>query len=264
MLWGFMDETGHSKDQSQRFNGMAGLIAPCDHWEQFEKKWKATLSSKEFKIPYFHMNEFEHSERARPKDKNIFKGWDARKKHKLFDKLFKHMETSHAYPVGASLCMEDFRALTPAQQAMFNDPYYMGFSSMLAYVSGFLDRTDAAPSERAAIVFDNQVEFKKRAEEFWEKAYSEESYIKRRIDPPGFRDMRDMVPLQAADIVAYEMYKEHDRRRYRPLDAPREGYQRLERMGHRLGFPPLFRFRSEVDLLEDVRKRKGLDRKDKS
>jgi hypothetical protein len=252
MVFGFMDETGHSKDERQRFNGMAGLIAPWEHWEGFERKWKKTL--KLFHIPHFHMNEFEHSERARPKDKNIFKGWDARKKKKLIETLYKHIESVYPYPIGSSLCMDDFKSLTPAQQAMFDDPYYMGFTSVLAYVGGFLDREGAASTERAAIVFDNQVEFKGRADEIFEKAYSDEPFIKRRIDRPCFRDMRDVVPLQAADIVAYEMYKEHDRRRYRPLDSPREGYQRLEQMARRLvDRPPLFRFRSEVDLLEDVR-----------
>ena len=39
MLCGFMDETGHSQDEKQRFNGMAGIVAPLEHWAQFERKW---------------------------------------------------------------------------------------------------------------------------------------------------------------------------------------------------------------------------------
>lgn len=43
MLTAYMDETGHSKDERQRFNGMAGLLAPTWAWEEFEPKWKQTL-----------------------------------------------------------------------------------------------------------------------------------------------------------------------------------------------------------------------------
>ena len=99
------------------------------------------------------------------------------------------METAYVYPVGSSLCMEDFRNLTPEQRVLFADSYYMGFVSILAYVSGLLDRAGAAPTERAAIVFSDQVEFRHRAVKFFEKAYNEESFIKGRIDPPTFRDM---------------------------------------------------------------------------
>jgi hypothetical protein len=55
-LTAYMDETGHSKDERQRFNGMAGLLAPTREWERLEIKWKKTL--KEFKLPYFHMKDF--------------------------------------------------------------------------------------------------------------------------------------------------------------------------------------------------------------
>ncbi|MBC8030852.1 MAG: DUF3800 domain-containing protein [Pyrinomonadaceae bacterium] len=253
MIWGYMDETGHSKDERQRFNGMAGLIAPADHWEQFERDWKRTL--RKAHVPYFHMKDFEHSEKAAQstKSKNPFKGWKPADKERLFAKLLKHMQDAHAFPLGASLCMDDFRRLTPAQQAMFDDPYYMGFCSTLAYASGFLDKVGAASTERAAIIFDNQVEFRHRALEFFEKAYNQESFIKRRINSPNFGDMREVVPLQAADIVAYELYKEHDRRLYRPDDPIRNGYHVLLGMGQTLGFPPLFRFRSAKDLHEDVK-----------
>jgi hypothetical protein len=252
MLSGFMDETGHSQDERQRFNGMAGVVAPYEHWAEFERKWKKTLT--EFKIPHFHMKDFASSDLAEfsTRSKNPFKGWSQIKKAKLFQKLLKHMETAYVYPLGSSLCMEDFRSLTPEQRALFDDPYYMGFVAVLAYVGGFLDKAGAASSERAAIIFSDQVEFKNRALEFFEKAIGDEEFIKRRIDPPTFRDMRHVVPLQAADIVAYEVYKEHERQRYRPQDSPREGYEALQGMARRLKLEPLFRFRTRSDFQADV------------
>ncbi|MDQ3755927.1 MAG: hypothetical protein M3371_14490 [Acidobacteriota bacterium] len=66
MLSAFFDETGHSRDEKQLFNGMAGVLAPADHWEAFEKKWKRTLQ--EFEIPFFHMKDFANFRKC-------FEGW---------------------------------------------------------------------------------------------------------------------------------------------------------------------------------------------
>lgn len=248
MLWGFMDETGHSKDQKQRFNGMAGLIAPSDHWEAFELKWKQVL--KDFKIPYFHMQEFETSERARDstKSKNSFKNWSAIKKERLFFKLLKIIETVHPFPLGSIMSMDDYRALSEEQRKYFDDPYYLGFLFVLGSVDVFLDKTGAAPEVRAAIVFSDQVEFRSRALQYYANAYSQE--LSHRVDPPTFQDMRIRVPLQAADLVAYEFYKECERRRYRPTDDTRPGYKVLIKMCNRLGFSqPLIKFQEKPDLL---------------
>jgi hypothetical protein len=45
--------------------------------------------------------------------------------------------------------------------------------------------------------------------------------------------MRDLVPLQAADVVAYELKKEHERRLYEPEKQPRYGFQMLLKMTSR-------------------------------
>ena len=53
MLTAYFDETGHSHDEKQKFNGMAGLLCKAEEWEKFEERWDRLL--KKFKIPYIHM-----------------------------------------------------------------------------------------------------------------------------------------------------------------------------------------------------------------
>ena len=239
VVWGYMDETGHSKDQKQRFNGMAGLIAPSVNWAHLERKWKATLT--EFKIPYFHMKEWTHST-------GHFIGWSKAKREKLYAKLLRKMESVYPFPLGTILSMEDFRRLNNTQQAWFDDPYYLGFGAVLAYIDFFLDKTGASLDAKALIVFSDQVEFRHRALEYYETSYTPE--LSSRINPPAFADMRKVVALQAADIVAYEFYKECERLRYRPNDNQRYGYGRLVKMTNRLGFhQPLLHFQEHKDLL---------------
>ena len=74
MLYGYMDETGHSSDESQNFNGMAGLLAQDAEWTRLEKKWKVTL--KQFQIPFFHMKDFAHF-------RGHFEGWKEDKRQRL-------------------------------------------------------------------------------------------------------------------------------------------------------------------------------------
>ena len=55
MLTSYLDETGDSKDEKQKFNGMAGLVGPAENWEEFEWRWKKIL--KQSNLPHFHMSE---------------------------------------------------------------------------------------------------------------------------------------------------------------------------------------------------------------
>src|SRR5689334_16457589 len=90
MLSAYLDETGHSKDELQRFNGIAGFLAPAKKWIEFERSWNRTLTSKEFDLPYFHMREFE----AKDKDGNPrgrYKGWSKEKRERLYSKLMRHI-----------------------------------------------------------------------------------------------------------------------------------------------------------------------------
>jgi hypothetical protein len=238
-VWGYMDETGHSRDQKQRFNGMAGLIAPAKNWESLSAKWNKVLE--EFRIPYFHMKDWANS-------RGFFTGWSKLAREKLYGKLLKKIEGIYPFPLGTIISMEDFRRLNETQQAYFDDPYFLGFSSVLAYVDFFLERTGAAPGVKATIIYSDQVEFRHRAKQYYEVAYSQE--LTGRIKPPSFDKMQDLVPLQAADIVAYEFYKECERRRYRTEMPPRYGWQVLVKMTNRLKFhQPLLHFQEYSDLL---------------
>jgi hypothetical protein len=245
MLSAYMDETGHSKDEQQKFVGMAGLIAPAAQWEVFERKWKEILARKHFDIPYFHMTDFN----ARRK---VFEGWSKEKLERLFGKLMITIECAHPVPFGAIVPMDDFRSFTKEEQGYFLDPYFVCFISLVASATTFMEAMKVADEEKIALIFSDQVEFKNRALKMY-KEIEEVGLYTRRSTPPDFSDMRKSVPLQAADIVAYEMYKEFDRRLYRPNANTRYGFKRIEEMSRRSNFRyPMFRFFAKSDLAEMV------------
>lgn len=241
----YMDETGHSKDERQKFVGIAGLIATVASWETFERKWKATLEV--FKLPYFHMKEFAHSEQT-------FRDWKGKeaKRRKLFGKLMMHMETAYSMPFGAIIPMEDFRSFTKEQQGYFHDPYFLCFQSLVAACSSILEFRKVPDEEKIGLIFSDQVEFRRRALQIYKNVEHADFYV-RRSTPPIFRDMREVVPLQAADIIAYEMHKEFERRLYRPSAESRYGYQKIVKMSNRVGHnQPLFRFFTKTEIAMNI------------
>lgn len=220
-LFAYMDETGHSKEERQKFVGMGGLIATDDNWERFGRKWKAALTS--FRIPHFHMKDFAHSRGA-------FEGWSELKRRKLFGKLLKIIETTYALPFGAVIAMDDYRQLSEERQRNFEDPYFLAFADCA--VHALMLMAPMPREEKINMVFSEQVEFRNRAV----KLYAKVKRVHRageKLSPPEFRDMRDVVQLQGADLVAYELYKEFERQRYRPTTVQRYGYSELLKIGLR-------------------------------
>lgn len=215
LLTGYMDETGHSRDEQQKFVGVAGLVAPAENWEVFERKWEETLSA--FKIPYFHMVDFANRRRH-------FEGWSELKRQKLLGKLLRIIATVHPFPVGAIVSLDDYRSFPAGDRELMGDPYHFCLMGCVYLPAWRIER--ASPEVRVALVFSEQSEFKHMAGLLLED-FKQNNASGKRFDPPVFRDMRTVAPLQAADLVAYELYKEFERRRYRQKDKARYGYEKL-------------------------------------
>ena len=224
MLCGDLDETGHSSDERQRFNGMAGLIAPSSEWQRFDKKWKATLRA--FRVPYFHMKDFAHF-------RGYFADWDEEKRRRLLKKLLTHIESIRPIPIGVIFDMRAFRNLPSEKLAHLTEPYMLSCAAMLSLTSGMLDSVGV--KNRATIIFSDQVEFRQCALDYYKYAVGRDSLVGRTINSPGFGDMRQVAALQAADIIAYELYKECDRRVNKKRTPPRHGFTVIRRITDRLG-----------------------------
>ena len=239
MLSAYLDETGHSSDEAQRFNGMAGLMGSTKRLRRMERKWNRTLSR--FQLPYFHMKDFASF-------RGPYEGWSEQKRQDLYRDLLAHVTGARAFLVGSILSMADFRSLTPKQQVEFVDPYHIGFMLVTGYIAAAADAIQP-PDEKVALVFSDQVEFRNEALRIYEAAANRMEIIKQRTDWPIFRDMKKFVALQAADIVAYELYKEYERQLDRPDKPERHGYKAFREMSRQIGLlEPMFAFQTKASL----------------
>lgn len=249
MLNAYLDETGHSRDEAQKFVGMAGLVAPVMNWEFFDPAWRAALKS--FSIQHFHMREFAFS-------KGPFKGWQENQRQELFGTLLRVINESGAMPIGSILRLDVFRSLLEECRTYVPDPYYICMVSCLSLIEGFAVHTDA---DTVAIVLSEQVEFKRNALRLFDQI-RRDFQIPQRALPPAFRDMRDVVQLQAADLVAYEMQKEYERRLYRLDSKPRYGYLELLKPWTEKGFEGVpFIFQTKDDLARCIPRAEERDEK---
>lgn len=130
-------------------------------------------------------------------------------------------------------------------------------------MTGILSSKRIANRFSAQIIFGEQTEFRGVAKQIFQVV--KELEIAERLDQPDFEDMKKIVPLQAADIVAYELYKEAERNRYRPQDAPRFGYKEFEKMALRVKQKYVFFFNQRhvmLQLVSDLKRRRlvrGID-----
>jgi hypothetical protein len=194
---------------------MAGLVAPTLNWEFFEANWKAALNR--FDLPYFHMQDFAQF-------KGAFRGWTEDGRRELFDALLRIIIESGAMPFGSIVPLAEYKKVTGDRQAHWVEPYYVCMVSCIGLVAAFHSHTSF---ERVALVFSEQAKFKHQALGLFEDIRQHYTFAQKAL-PPSFHNMRELVPLQAADLIAYEMKKEYERRAFKPETNPRYGYRKVE------------------------------------
>lgn len=227
MLNAYFDETGRGDDPRTKFVGLAGCFERAETWIDFEPEWINILtnagvkSENEGERPYFHMSDFAHSE-------GIFKDWkgDEPRRRKLIDKLWGLILETKPYVVGAFLKLEDYRqVLSKENQEGLVDPYYPCYMQSLAFVFSLLkDRKNYS----VATIFDYKKGFVGNAYRIYDVAIAKHPEYEQIISIPNFAKMKHTVPIQVADMIVYESYKEFDRREYGSEYKPRPELKYLE------------------------------------
>jgi hypothetical protein len=205
----YVDESG--THDASRFIGVGGVIADADQWAKFEQGWRKALADAD--IPYSHMKEFAFNS-------GPFKKWASPTKEfepqrRVFMKsLCDCIVNIGAYTFGAVITREHYNTLVPDDMRDYmGTPYAFLGRYCIARVGVWAQQN--SPDEPVNLIFErgqpqSTLRFQHRI-----ISANEEARKQYRIGLLTFGDkyVRDhpkdsVLPLQAADIVAYELVKQ--------------------------------------------------------
>jgi Protein of unknown function (DUF3800) len=195
-----MDESG-THDESE-FASLAGYVDHSDRWAEFENEWKAVLAR--YCVEEFHLTDFEN----RYKEFAWQNYWflpDRELRHPLLRDLIKAIDPPSRLRVGATISIRDYHNIIPDSLKLKFHPYYFLFAKcveQLWRVSFLL----LPPGEQLAFVFDHKLGFEGRSDAIFLALKRDFPYTNR-MGTVQFAPSRDCVPLQAADLVAFEYPK---------------------------------------------------------
>jgi hypothetical protein len=187
---------------------ISGYVGHSGQWPRFEREWKNALS--EFGFRAFHIVDFAHS-------KGEFEHLKGREqeRQKVLARFMKiiYREPPRLFAFGCSVDLMAFRTLPDqTRQRVGDDPYWLVFQASVGmavtWLSAFLQEHSAMLDERIAFIFDrrgSQGLTRELYNKLKDVVYPED--VAKLCGMLAFDDDEVVVPLQAADILAYEMAK---------------------------------------------------------
>jgi len=203
---------------------MGGLVAPCEAWERFEPQWSEALHSAGLNEP-FHMREYAHST-------GQFADWKGEegRRRRLLASLVRAITETKATPIGAVVSLDAFASLTPTQQHRLGGPYYAAFQQVTrgAALEAFYEH----PDEKVAVVYARNREYGTDAGLAENLFYSikTKTDFGKRLGAYASSVPEDLPPLQAADLIAYELCHDLENQIKRPQLRMRYALKRLLRL----------------------------------
>jgi hypothetical protein len=204
---------------------LAGYAAPTAQWLKFEERWKIALAGAG--VSCFHMSEFESR-------LGEFQGWSNPKRIAFLSNLIDIINDTAVYGLCCALSMDDYREAVPEDLRRF-DPrfaYLLCFAECLTWLPEILE--GAPPKETVNLIFDGN-------DQYVPTLYRMFMRFKRALVDPQWlmgtlsgASKQDMIPLQSADILAYEMYKHLNHRLTDQDRAMRKSLDRLDKSRYML------------------------------
>ncbi|WP_353062482.1 DUF3800 domain-containing protein [Tunturibacter psychrotolerans] len=262
MLIAYIDESGHSRDPKSHFAGMGGLIADSADWERFTSDWSSALADAGIHDGELHMRHFAHS-------RGPFQGWTELKRRELMARLIDAIVNAKAIPVGCVVSLDDYNAAPELLQKFYKEPYFMAFQHVTRGASlQALPKEWPPKLETVSMVYAEQREFgatkprdskpnlkKGAANELW-SAMKKLTVYGQWMGRFSTDSPKSCLPLQAADLFAYELVKEFQNILTKPENGMRWALKQILRLG---GPKPLVQFYDAHEMIRIFLEATGQD-----
>jgi hypothetical protein len=197
MLQAYFDDSGNVG--CGKTSWLAGYVARTDVWADFADRWHAVLTSKPT-IAYFKMSDaFALSEE--------FSGWS---REAANEKVYALIDVVNATDIlyGTAVVLYNSDFLNHARGRIrkpFGDPFYYLFTN--AVEQCLLHQATAGITERIDFVFDESNKRPAEVMKVWQSIVSTAPLSVAPLfnGPPTFRNEKQFLPLQAADLLAGQL-----------------------------------------------------------
>jgi len=216
MMQAFIDDSGKGSDPVMV---LAGYIAPAENWERFSAEWHDALTRMDPPIAYFKMSEAMAY-------KEQFEGWSTWRRDLRIARLYRLIEEHVTAAVWTIIPTDAFhRTFAPVAKShlVWRNPYYFLLFNLISEINK--DRGRFGITDGIYWTFDSQMQEMTRIAEAWDfwrndpEAPSE--ILEIMGDPPAFRDSTKVLPLQAADCMAWWVRRRNEPDALPPVLEPR-------------------------------------------
>ncbi len=200
IVTGYFDTSGKHPES----NGLAvgGFFARGDEWGAFEYEWETAL--KEWGVDAFHMSAFES--RRSPFD------WSDEQRRERLGRLLRIINGHVLASVGVVIPYETYdRYLSERAEMQSGGPLSIAGMVVLDQAARLIE--PLVPDAELAYVYEQGEEGKGQFLKVFDDNYRIPSQrAKWHLLSIRFEDKRRFLPLQAADILAYELYRDIPRK----------------------------------------------------
>jgi hypothetical protein len=199
LLTFYGDDSG--THQSSRTVTVAGYVGQVAAWKRFSREWNKVL--KEFGVQQMHRADLE----AFGGEYKRTKGWNEERRKKFLQRLYPIIDGHVKEPIGSAVIVEDFESIVPTDlKNRLGGAYGWCANHCITAINVWCaQRKYNRPIQyvfEAGTAGYGQVE--KMIQELYSNQNDREKY---RIRGWSFQD-KSVTPLQAADVLAYEGFKQ--------------------------------------------------------
>ncbi len=206
-LLGYVDDSGsgEGKDRGNIFL-LAGFVACPKQWQRFSIKWE-NICNHEPKTPDFKMQKAIRL--LRPNGTRI---WTEKQRDRRIRKLVRLTKRTALFRVESVTAWPNYDLVAKSHvPSQFDSPYFLCFYNVILSVAAFMDK--ARIDGVVDWVFDDQGRIGKEALKWYKFVRANVSdQVRARMGlTPTFGHDKDILPLKAADLYAWQIRRHLDK-----------------------------------------------------
>jgi Protein of unknown function (DUF3800) len=202
VLQAWIDDSGRGNEADSSVFVLAGYAGPSSSFEGFADDWQVIMRE-EPRLDYLKGKE------ANALDRN-FKGWTPEQRDAKLEKLIAVIRKYDLIAISFAINYRDFNRVLREPKGVLKNPYGVAF----AHVVGWLMNSAQVKPEREEIelIFDQGVVARGKTIEAAYRGRQEsipEEAISLLVGRPRFEDDKRYLPLQAADLFAWNVRRDY-------------------------------------------------------